>query len=134
GFAALRGLAGSGGEPGGDGIVVGGFGGGAGRDEARAPGAAAAAARAAGGHELLAAERQTALSAVPRLDVNVDFVDEHLLDWENADDPAFRAVILEADASGDLREDRVVLAEPGVQAGAEAAAALSHDDRPAGHP
>ena len=34
--------------------------------------------------------------------------------------------------AGDLREDRVVLAEADVQAGLEPAAALAHDDRAAG--
>src|SRR5262249_6022414 len=100
----------------------------AGDDEYRTAVTTVAAARPAARNELLAAEGQTALSAVPGFDVDVDLVDEHLLDWENADDAAFRAVILEADAARGLGEDRVVLAEPGVQAGTEAAAALPHDD------
>src|SRR5438132_1092687 len=41
-------------------------------------------------------------------------------------------MVLEANASFDLREDRVVLAEPRVESGAEAAAALAHDNRAAG--
>ncbi len=43
-----------------------------------------------------------------------------------------RAVVLEPDAPGDLREDRVVLAEARVQPGTETPAALPHDDGAAG--
>ena len=49
----------------------------AGDDEDRAAVAAVAAARAAARDELLAAERQAAVSAVAGYDVNVDFVNEH---------------------------------------------------------
>src|SRR6185436_15020556 len=45
----------------------------------------------------------------------------------NADDAAVRAVVLELHATRRLGEDRVVFAEPRVEAGAEAAAALTHD-------
>src|SRR5438477_10130420 len=50
----------------------------------------------------------------------------------NADDAPFGAVVLEPHAAGDFREDRVVFAEPRVQARAEPASALADDDRPAG--
>ena len=56
-----------------------------------------------------------------------------LLDRVNADDAAARAVIFELHASVDLRKQRVVLAEADVQARPETAAALPHEDRPAGH-
>src|SRR5262245_13669292 len=56
-----------------------------------------------------------------------------LLDGLNTDDAAVRAVILEFHASRDLRVDRVVLADAGVQARPKAAAALAHDDRAARH-
>ena len=56
----------------------------------------------------------------------------HSFDWQNADDPAAGPVILESYPAGDLREDRVVFAEPGVSAGTEAASPLPHDDRAAG--
>ncbi len=105
---------------------------GAGNDVDRPAVPAVAAAGAAARDELLAAEREAALSAVARFDVDVDFVDEHLLEGKNADDAAFGAVVFEPDAAFDLREDRVVLAEPRVQAGAEAASALPHDDGAAG--
>src|SRR5207249_206819 len=52
---------------------------------------------------------------------------------KNADDAAARAVVLEADAAVDLREDRVVLAPARVQSGPEATSALPHDDGAAGH-
>src|SRR5262245_33206583 len=51
----------------------------------------------------------------------------------NADHAPVRAVILEPDPSGDLRENRVVLADPGVQPGTEPAPPLADDDRAAGH-
>src|SRR3954467_5695827 len=50
----------------------------------------------------------------------------------DADDPAARAVVFELHASVGLREDGVVLAQPGVEAGLKTAAALPHDDRAAG--
>src|SRR5262245_57867331 len=56
-----------------------------------------------------------------------------LLDGLDADDAAVRAVVLESHLAGDLRVDRVVFADAGVQAGAEAAPALADDDRAAGH-
>src|SRR5580765_1287575 len=45
-----------------------------------------------------------------------------LLDGLNADDAAVRAVVLEFHAAGDLREDRIVLADSRIEAGAEPAA------------
>ena len=124
---------------------------GAGDDEDRAAVAAVAAARAAARDELLAAEREASASAAARLDVDVDFVDEHrtsdrldsgtavtpgparlpAYSTADADDAAVGAVVLEPHAAGDLGEDRVVLAEAGVQPGTEPAAALAHDDRAA---
>src|SRR5262245_57424225 len=58
---------------------------------------------------------------------------QELLDWQDADDAARRAVILESHASGDLRENRIVFAEPGVAARTEAPAALPHDNGATGH-
>src|SRR6185503_20168749 len=55
-----------------------------------------------------------------------------LFDGLDADLPSVRAVVLELHAAVGLREDRVVLAEPRVEAGREAASALPHDDRAAG--
>src|SRR5262245_24465275 len=55
-----------------------------------------------------------------------------LFDGLDADDPAVRAVVLEPNLAGDLRVDRVVFSDAGVQAGAEAAPALADDDRAAG--
>src|SRR5206468_1602968 len=95
---------------------------------------AVAAAGAAARHELRAAERQAAAPAAARGDVNVDFVDEHLLFGRmNADHSAVRAVILEFHAPRDLRKDRVVFAEARVEPRSESAAALPHDDRAAAH-
>src|SRR5262245_14828940 len=56
-----------------------------------------------------------------------------LLDGLYADDAAVRAVVLESHLAGDLRVDRVVFSDAGVQAGAEASSALADDDRAAGH-
>ncbi len=47
----------------------------------------------------------------------------------NADNPALGAVIFELHAPADLGKQRVVLAEPDVQARTEPAAALAHQDR-----
>src|SRR6266545_6149 len=55
-------------------------------------------------------------------------ISSSLFEWQNADDAAACAVILEADASGDLREDRVVFAKSRVAAGTEPPAPLAHDD------
>jgi hypothetical protein len=52
---------------------------GAGDDVDRAAVTAVAATRPAARDELLAAERQTPAPAVPRFNVNVDFVDENTL-------------------------------------------------------
>src|SRR5688500_4723806 len=65
-------------------------------------------------------------SAYPEQDVG------ELLNRLDADDAAVSAVVLELHASGDLGEDRVVLAEARVQAGAKPPTALAHDDRAAG--
>src|SRR5689334_20412313 len=50
----------------------------------------------------------------------------------NADDPAVRAVALEPHAARDLRVDRIVLAEAGIESRTEAPPALPDDDRAAG--
>src|SRR5581483_7779417 len=100
----------------------------AGDDVDRSAVTAVAAAGAAARDELFAAEREAAASAVPCFDVNVDFVYEQLFDGLDADDSPMRAVILEPHAPRYLREDRVVFADAGVQAGTEAASALAHDD------
>src|SRR6478672_3723124 len=50
----------------------------------------------------------------------------------DADDAAARAVVLELHAPGGLGEDRVVLAEAGVQARLKTAAALADNDGAAG--
>src|SRR5439155_24963602 len=55
-----------------------------------------------------------------------------LFNWLDADDTAVRAVVFELHAAGDLREDRVVLAEARVEPGTEPAPALADDDRAAG--
>ena len=78
--------------------------------------------------------------------VNVYFVDEHVnprtvnaretagsVDWNDADPPAVSAVIFESNPSGNLREERVVLAQPNIEPGAEAAPALANQNRSAGH-
>src|SRR5260221_8026064 len=49
----------------------------------------------------------------------------------NADDPPVGAVVLEPHAPGNLREDRVVFSDAGVEAGPEASSPLAHDDRAA---
>src|SRR2546422_4521232 len=129
----------------------------AGDDVDRSTMTAVAAARTTTRHELLAAERETAASAVARFDVNVYFVNKHkigelvswrlgesihqptnspthqLFDWLNADDSPVRAVVLELHAAGNLREDRVVFTEPRIESRAEPASALANDDRSAGH-
>src|SRR3954453_8155078 len=55
-----------------------------------------------------------------------------LVEWLDADDPSARAVVLELHLARGLREDRVVLAEPCVQAGLNPPPALAHDDGAAG--
>src|SRR5262245_1812637 len=47
----------------------------------------------------------------------------------DADDAPVRAVVLEPDASGNLREDRVVFSEAGIQSWTEPPPALANDDR-----
>ena len=121
--------------------------GGCGDDEDRAAAAAVAAVRAAARDELFAPEAQAAAAAGARLNVNVDFVDEHqsmqvnaqlqgpvpkrpshwelawelgfrpLLDRDDANPSAVLAVVFEADLAVDLGEERVVLAEPDVEPG-----------------
>src|SRR5204863_1628652 len=51
---------------------------------------------------------------------------------QDADHAAVRAVILKPDAAGDSGENRIVLAQSGVEARPEAAAPLAHDDGAAG--
>ena len=51
----------------------------------------------------------------------------------DADHSALGAVVFELDRAVDLREQGVVLAAADVEAGIESAAALAHQDRPAGH-
>src|SRR4030095_16965424 len=51
----------------------------------------------------------------------------------HADASAVRSVILVPDPAGNFRKQRVVLAEPDVQAGAEPPTALSDEDRSARH-
>ena len=88
----------------------------------------------------------------PGRDVDVDFVDKHgdaastgsgdstaerssayYSSGQDRDDPAARAVVRELHGAVDLGEQRVVLAEPDVQARTEAASALAHQNRSAGH-
>ena len=45
---------------------------------------------------------------------------------------AVLAVVFEADLAVDLGEQRVILAQPDVEPGLEAASLLPHEDRPAG--
>ena len=128
--------------------------GGCGDDEDGAAAAAVAAVRTAARDELLAPEAQAAIAAGACLNVDVDFVDEHvsqdqetrlsrgrerpgpdrslLFDRNDADLAAVLAVILEADLAVDLGEERVVLAEADVQARLESTSLLAHQDRPAG--
>src|SRR5579871_5179097 len=53
--------------------------------------------------------------------------------WFDADDAAVRAVIRETDHAGDLRKQRVVLAEADVEARLVASPALPHENRSARH-
>ena len=118
------------------------------RDEVdRSAGPAVAAVRAAARHELLAPEAHGAAAAVPGRDMDIDFVDKH-----DRNAPALTRTAYCGCSTGwtlmtrprapwssnftapaDLGKQRVVLAEADVQARAEAAAALAHEDRPAGH-
>jgi hypothetical protein len=104
-----------------------------GDDVDRAAVPAVAAARPAARDAFFAAEGKASTSSVSGLDVNVDFVYEQmrLLDWEDADDAAAGAVVLEPYASGYLREDGVVFTASRVQARQEPAATLADDDRAA---
>jgi hypothetical protein len=54
-----------------------------------------------------------------------------LLDWKYGNPAAVLPVIFEAHATADLGEQRMVLAEPDVQARLEAAPLLTHEDRSA---
>src|SRR6185295_11324607 len=56
-----------------------------------------------------------------------------LLGRKDADDAALGAVIFESHPARDLGVDRIVFAASNIQAGAEAAAALAHDDGAAAH-
>src|SRR5262249_2964678 len=103
----------------------------AGHDDDGPTASAVAAARPAARYALLAAKGQTAPPAIAGCNVDVDFVDEHLLDWLDADAAPVAAVVLELHAACDLREDRMVLAETGVEARREPAALLTDDDRAA---
>jgi hypothetical protein len=51
---------------------------------------------------------------------------------KDADEAAARSVIFELHGARNLRKQRVVLADADVEAGAELAPALPHQDRPAG--
>src|SRR5688500_11276457 len=115
-----------------------------GDDEDGAAVAAVTAARAAARDAHFAAERHAAVAAAAGCDVDVDFVDEHerggcspaelaLFDRDDADAAAVRAVARELHGAGDLGEQRVVLAAADVVARAELAAALTDENRPAGH-
>ena len=79
------------------------------------------------------------LNAVIRAANGQDFVYEHvsprgtcLFQGKDRDHAAARAVIGELHGAVDLGEERVVLAEPDVEAGTELASALAHEDRAAG--
>ena len=52
---------------------------------------------------------------------------------QDADHSALRAVILELDLSIDLRKQRVVFPETDIQSRPEPPAALTHENRSAGH-
>src|SRR5215204_2590264 len=110
------------------------------RDEINAAAVTAVTAvGAAPRHELLAAEAQGALAPVSCRDVDLYFVNEHLylalgarrdlalFQRKDRDDPALGAVVGELHGAVDLREKRVVLAQPDVEAGAELAPALAHE-------
>src|SRR6187431_3232010 len=56
-----------------------------------------------------------------------------LVDGFDADDPAVRAVVGELHAAGDLGEQGVILPAADVQARAEPATALTHENRAARH-
>jgi hypothetical protein len=56
-----------------------------------------------------------------------------LFEGTDADDAAASAVVLELHPSGDLREDRVILAESGVEPRPEPPSTLANDDRAALH-
>ena len=54
-----------------------------------------------------------------------------LFGGNDADNPTHCAVVFELHAAGDLRKDRVVLADAGVETRPESTAALADDDRAA---
>ena len=97
--------------------------------------ASVASVRAAARNELLAPEAHGAGTAVPGLYEDVDFVDEHqeLFYWQDADSAPPRAVVFKPHTAADLREERVVFAQPDVQSGREPSSALPHQNRSAGH-
>jgi hypothetical protein len=95
--------------------------------------AAVPAIRTAARDELLATEAEGSRAAVTGGNVDLYFVDEHLLgDGMHADEAAARPVIFELHASGDFGEERIVLAEADVQPGSEPATALADENRAAG--
>src|SRR5262245_20981711 len=107
---------------------------------------AVAAVGAAVRHELLAAEADAAGASVAPLDEDIDLVDEHAVahrgpragpaesDRVGADAHEARvAAPLELHVAVDLGEQRVVRADPDVEAGLESRAALAHQDGAAGH-
>ena len=53
--------------------------------------------------------------------------------WQDADSASARAMVFKAHAAVDLREERVVFAEPDVQSWREPSSALPHQNRSAGH-
>ena len=99
--------------------------------------AAVAAITAAGSalwHELLAAEGNAAMTAVACFDCDLGFVDEQgLFDRLNRDESSRRALILELNNAGNLREERVVFADADIEAGFELRSALAHENRAAGY-
>jgi hypothetical protein len=101
---------------------------------------AIAAVRAAARDELLAAKAERPCAAVSSGDVNFGLVYERRRrtsvgrfgDWMDADEPPARAVIFELHPAGNLREERVVLAQSDIEAGLKLAAALPDENRTAG--
>jgi len=53
--------------------------------------------------------------------------------WQDADSPAACTVVFKSYTPGDLREERVVFAEPDVQARRESAATLPYENRSTRH-
>ena len=98
--------------------------------------AAVASARTTSGDVFLAAKRQTTVAAVAGFNLNRNFVYEQvaiLLGCHDADEFAQPAPVSKFDYAGDFGKQSVVLAEPDVDAGFDAGAALAHDDGAAGN-